>query len=165
MRPPCVVRGGGDTATSRDPLHPDSFPRGVRDAWATLSRSARPLGILAREAEDLEDAEADVTPGGAGAVAITATMIEHELARERRHVIEEYAGMNDEAFNGHKTTNETQQPTIPRRLLGEDVIVVIVDDDDDNSPLSLPPPRCETTLLCRGNVASGSGGFGENDTV
>ena len=66
-----------------------------------LSRSARPLGVLAGEAEDLEDAEADVTSGGAGAVTITAAMIERELAREQRHENEEY-GMNDEAFNGHK---------------------------------------------------------------
>ena len=83
-------------------------------------------------------------PSGAGAVAITAAMIEHELAREQRHENEEY-GMNDEAFIGHNTTNETQQPTIPCCLLGEDVIVVVVDHDGNNSPLSLlplslPPP-------------------------
>ena len=91
--------GGGavaatTTTTTRDALHPGSLPGGVRDAWASLSRAARPLGVIAGEADDPEDAaEASASGGGTGPVAITAAMIERELARERRHENEEY-GMN-----------------------------------------------------------------------
>jgi len=88
--------GGGAVAattntTTRDALHPGSLPGGVRDAWASLSRAARPLGVIAGETDDPEDAaEASASGGGTGPVAITAAMIERELARERRHENEEY---------------------------------------------------------------------------
>lgn len=81
--------------TFRDPLHPGSLPGGVRDAWASLSRAARPLTVQAGVVDDLDDVEGGVVSTGSvgGPTVITAAMIEQELARERRHDNEEY-GMN-----------------------------------------------------------------------
>ena len=73
----------------RDALHPRSLPGGVRDAWASLSRSARPLNIVAGgEIDDTLDDFDEVR--GTTANVITAAMIERELANERRHENEEY---------------------------------------------------------------------------
>ena len=79
-----------------DPLHPSSLPGGVRDAWSSLSRYARPLNVLGGEVDDLEK---DTTGGIDGTSlssaidqgqVITASMIERELANEKRHENEEY---------------------------------------------------------------------------
>lgn len=76
-----------------DPLYPSSLPGGVRDAWASLSRSSRPLDILGEEVDDLADDTAenvDVSSALAEGTIITASMIEKELAKEKRHENEEY---------------------------------------------------------------------------
>ncbi|KAL3817046.1 hypothetical protein ACHAXA_002958 [Cyclostephanos tholiformis] len=92
------VEGLGSTskiARGGDALHPVSLPGGVRDAWSSLSRAARPLGVLAGEIDDLDGIEeGSSSGGGGGAVTITAAMIERELARERRHENEEYGMSN-----------------------------------------------------------------------
>ncbi|KAL9191514.1 hypothetical protein ACHAXT_001220 [Thalassiosira profunda] len=74
-----------------DPLHPSALAGGVRDAWASLSRSARPLNVVGGEVDDLDD-DADVAAAGAlgERAVITASMIENELAKEKKHENEEY---------------------------------------------------------------------------
>jgi hypothetical protein len=83
------------TMTTRDALHPVSLSGSIRDAWASLSRAAQPLGVIAGDAPDAAAAAASASAlgRGKGPVAITAAMIERELARERRHKDEE-CGIN-----------------------------------------------------------------------
>ena len=98
-----------------DALHPNSLPGDVRDS-CSLSRSARPLDVTAMGDVDVGDddvlpvllpssSEAIAAGSGAGggggdgsaaaaAVIVTASMIESELARERRHENEEYTFAN-----------------------------------------------------------------------
>ena len=79
-----------DNSLFRDALHPRSLPGGVRDAWASLSRSARPLNVIAGgEVDDIMD-DLDEVRGHTTSNVITAAMIERELANERRHENEEY---------------------------------------------------------------------------
>lgn len=79
-----------DNSLFRDALHPRSLPGGVRDAWASLSRSARPLNVIAGgEVDDIMD-DLDEVRGHTTSNLITAAMIERELANERRHENEEY---------------------------------------------------------------------------
>jgi len=91
-----------------DPLHPSSLPGGVRDAWASLSRSARPLNVLGGEADDLGEEEggaADVSSALAEGTVITASMIENELAREKRHENEEYTLNNGQLAIACRTSS------------------------------------------------------------
>jgi hypothetical protein len=82
------------TTPPLDALHPVSLPGGVRDAWASLFCAAQPLGVIAGDAPDAVAAASALALGrGKGPVAITAVMIERELARGRRHENEGY-GMN-----------------------------------------------------------------------
>lgn len=79
-----------DNSLFRDALHPRSLPGGVRDAWASLSRSVRPLNVIAGgEVDDIMD-DLDEVRGNTTSNVITAAMIERELANERRHENEEY---------------------------------------------------------------------------
>jgi len=72
-----------------DPLHPRSLPGGVRDAWASLTKSSRTLNVLAGEVDDMDIDKDDALLGNNG--TITASMIENELAKEKRHENEQYS--------------------------------------------------------------------------
>eukprot|EP00579_Thalassiosira_antarctica_P029659 CAMPEP_0202031400 /NCGR_PEP_ID=MMETSP0905-20130828/64995_1 /ASSEMBLY_ACC=CAM_ASM_000554 /TAXON_ID=420261 /ORGANISM="Thalassiosira antarctica, Strain CCMP982" /LENGTH=786 /DNA_ID=CAMNT_0048595237 /DNA_START=37 /DNA_END=2396 /DNA_ORIENTATION=- len=91
-----------------DPLHPSSLPGGVRDAWASLSRSGRPLNVLGGEVDDLDEDNAktaDVSSALAEGTIITASMIENELAKEKRHENEEYTLNNGQLSIACRTTS------------------------------------------------------------
>lgn len=78
-----------------DPLHPRSLPGGVRDAWATLTKSARTLEVLTGDVDDMDVDKDDALMMGSSLSGnngtITAAMIENELAREKRHENEQYS--------------------------------------------------------------------------
>ena len=86
-----------------DPLHPSSLPGGVRDAWASLSKSARILNVLGggyggdevMDDLDIIDKPTTTSASGGATTNITAAMIEHELASEKRHENEEYTLSNN----------------------------------------------------------------------
>jgi len=80
-----------------DPLHPTSLPGGVRDAWSSLSRSARTLNVLNGEIDDLmSDANKTLANSGGGndGQVITGQMIENEISKEKHHSNEEYTLSN-----------------------------------------------------------------------
>lgn len=75
---------------AQDPLHPRSLPGGVRDAWASLTKSSRVLNVLAGEVDDMDiDKNDSFLANNNG--TITASMIENELAKEKRHENEQYS--------------------------------------------------------------------------
>lgn len=74
----------------QDPLYPRYLPGGVRDAWASLVRNARTLNVVGGEVDDV--VTTDATDGVLGASgAITAAMIQSELAKTKAHEDEEYS--------------------------------------------------------------------------
>ena len=75
---------------AQDPLHPRSLPGGVRDAWASLTKSSRTLNVLAGEVDDMDIDQNDSLSANNNGV-ITAAMIENELAKEKRHENEQYS--------------------------------------------------------------------------
>jgi len=81
-----------------DPLHPTSLPGGVRDAWSSLSRSARTLNVLNGEIDDLTMSDTNNSSansgGGNDGQLITGQMIENEISKEKHHSNEEYSLSN-----------------------------------------------------------------------
>jgi len=75
---------------AQDPLHPRSLPGGVRDAWASLTKSSRALNVLAGEVDDMDIDQNDALLAN-NTGTITASMIENELAKEKRHENEQYS--------------------------------------------------------------------------
>ena len=52
--------------TTRDAVHPGSLPRGVREAWALLSRAAQMLGVFTGEADNPKEDNEVVAEAGWG---------------------------------------------------------------------------------------------------
>jgi splicing factor 3A subunit 3 len=80
-----------------DPLHPRSLPGGVRDAWASLCKSAQTLNVSGGEVDDDTYLMEGMTMAGAAlsgregeAPRITAAMIQAELTKAQSHNQEEY---------------------------------------------------------------------------
>ena len=138
-----------------DPLHPSSLPGGVRDAWASLSRSARPLNVMGGEVDDLID-EKDTSTASALAegTIITASMIENELAREKRHENEEYTLNNGQLSIACRTT------ALKSALAREGELVNTLEKDVASSAKLFEGAQTQIKEAANANLDSATAGLG-----
>jgi splicing factor 3A subunit 3 len=118
-----------------DPLHPRSLPGGVRDAWASLTKSSRTLNVLAGEVDDMDIDKDDALLANNG--TITASMIENELAKEKRHENEQYSLNNGQLSIACRTV------ALKVALAREVELTDILDNDAKNTALILKKARKE----------------------
>ena len=130
-----------------DPLHPRSLPGGVRDAWASLTKSSRTLNVLAGEVDDMDiDKDDALLPNNNG--TITASMIENELAKEKRHENEQYSLNNGQLSIACRTV------ALKVALAREAELTDILDNDAKTTAQVLKRTRREIDDT---NINDGSG--------
>mmetsp|Transcript_20903 Transcript_20903/g.34262 ORF Transcript_20903/g.34262 Transcript_20903/m.34262 type:complete len:756 (-) Transcript_20903:1038-3305(-) len=119
---------------AQDPLHPRSLPGGVRDAWASLTKSSRALNVLAGEVDDMDiDKNDEILSSNTG--TITASMIENELAKEKRHENEQYSLNNGQLSIACRTV------ALKVALERQGELTEIIDKDANNTVKILKKAR------------------------
>lgn len=132
---------------AQDPLHPRSLPGGVRDAWASLTKSSRALNVLAGDVDDMDIDKNDALLASNNGT-ITASMIENELAKEKRHENEQYSLNNGQLSIACRTV------ALKVALDRQGEVTEIIDKDAKNTVQILKKARKEIDDTSNDGAAS-----------